>query len=64
MIKRLIALIAIAAGIFSLIWFAPQFTLTIGELPKAEVLKVKAQDLNLVPSTAQSRGFTPYVKLA
>jgi hypothetical protein len=48
MIKRLIALIAIAAGIFSLIWFAPQFTLTIGELPKAEVLKVKAQDLNLV----------------
>lgn len=48
MMKRLIALIAIAAGIFSLIWFAPQFTLTIGELPKAEVLKVKAQDLNLV----------------
>ncbi len=48
MIKRLIALIAIAAGIFSLIWFAPQFTVTIGQLPKAEVLKVKAQDLNLV----------------
>lgn len=48
MIKRLIALIAIAAGIFSLTWFAPQFTLTVGELPKAEVLKVKAQDLNLV----------------
>lgn len=48
MIKRLIALIAIAAGIFSLIWFAPQFTLTVGQLPKAEVLKVKAQDLNLV----------------
>ncbi len=48
MIKRLIALMAIAAGIFSLIWFAPQFTLTIGELPKAEVLTVKAQDLNLV----------------
>lgn len=48
MIKRLIALIAVAAGIFSLIWFAPQFTLTVGELPKAEVLKVKAQDLSLV----------------
>jgi len=47
-IKRLIALIAIAAGIFSLIWFSPQFTLTVGELPKAEVLKVKAQDLSLV----------------
>jgi Family of unknown function (DUF5719) len=47
-IKRLIALITIAAGIFSLIWFAPQFTVTIGQLPKAEVLKVKAQDLNLV----------------
>lgn len=48
MIKRFVALIAIAAGIFSLIWFAPQFTLTIGDLPKAEVLKVKAQDLSLV----------------
>lgn len=48
MIKRLIALLAIAGGIFSLIWFAPQFTLTVGDLPKAEVLKVKAQDLNLV----------------
>jgi hypothetical protein len=47
-IKRLIALIAILGGIFGLIWFAPQFTLTVGELPKAEVLKVKAQDLNLV----------------
>jgi hypothetical protein len=31
-----------------LIWFAPQFTLTVGQLPKAEVLRVKAQDLNLV----------------
>lgn len=48
MIKRIIALIAIAAGIFSLIWFAPQFNLTVGDLPKADVLKVKAQDLSLV----------------
>ena len=48
MIKRIIALVAIAAGIFSLIWFAPSFSLTIGDLPKAEVLKVKAQDLSLV----------------
>ena len=48
MIKRLIALFAIAGGIFSLIWFAPAFTLTVGDLPKADILKVKAQDLSLV----------------
>lgn len=48
MIKRVIALIAVAAGIFSLIWFSPAFTVTVGDLPKAEILKVKAQDLSLV----------------
>ena len=48
MIKRIIALFVIAAGIFSIIWFAPQVTLTVGDLPKADVLKVKAQDLSLV----------------
>jgi hypothetical protein len=47
-IKRIIALFVIAAGIFSIIWFAPQVTLTVGDLPKADVLKVKAQDLSLV----------------
>lgn len=48
MIKRIVALFAIAAGIFGLVWFAPQVTLTVGDLPKAEILKVKAQDLSLV----------------
>lgn len=48
MIKRLISLVVIAAGIFSLVWFAPQFSLTVGDLPKADILKVKAQDLSLV----------------
>lgn len=48
MMKRLLALLAIAAAIFGLVWFAPQFSLTVGDLPKAELLKVKAQDLSLV----------------
>jgi hypothetical protein len=48
MIKRIIALVVIIGGIFSLIWFAPQFSLTVGDVPKADVLKVKAQDLSLV----------------
>lgn len=48
MIKRVIALIAVAAGVFSLIWFSPAFSVTVGDLPKAEILKVKAQDLSLV----------------
>jgi hypothetical protein len=48
MIKRIVSLLAITAGLFGLIWFAPQFSLTVGDLPKADVLKVKAQDLSLV----------------
>lgn len=48
MIKRLLALAALAAAIFGLVWFAPSLSLTVGDLPKADVLKVKAQDLSLV----------------
>ena len=48
MIRRLIALIAILAGLAGVVWFAPHFNFTVGEVPKAEVLKVKAQDLTLV----------------
>jgi Family of unknown function (DUF5719) len=47
-IKRLSALLALAAALIGLVWLAPQFSLTVGELPKADVLSVKAQDLNLV----------------
>jgi Family of unknown function (DUF5719) len=46
--KRIISLILIGAGIVALIWFAPQFSITVGDVPKADVLRVKAQDLNLV----------------
>lgn len=48
MIRRVIALIAVAAALFGLVWFAPKFQFTVGDLPKASVLKVKAQDLSLV----------------
>jgi hypothetical protein len=46
--KRILGFVFIAAAIFGLIWFAPKFSLTIGDVPKADVLKVKAQDLSLV----------------
>lgn len=48
MIKRLSALLALASALVGLVWFAPHFNLTVGEVPKADVLKVKAQDLSLV----------------
>ena len=48
MIKRLSALVALAAALVGLVLLAPQFNLTVGELPKADVLSVKAQDLKLV----------------
>jgi hypothetical protein len=47
-IKRISALVAIVAALFALVWFAPGFKLTVGDLPKADNLKVKAQDLSLV----------------
>jgi Family of unknown function (DUF5719) len=47
-IKRLSALVALAAALVGLVLLAPQFNLTVGELPKADVLSVKAQDLKLV----------------
>jgi hypothetical protein len=63
-IKRLISLVVIAAGIFSLVWFAPQFSLTVGDLPKADILKVKAQDLSLVcPGGAYRTGGASGTKL-
>jgi hypothetical protein len=46
--KRILGFVFIAAAVFGLIWFAPKFSLTIGDVPKADVLKVKAQDLSLV----------------
>lgn len=48
MIKRILALVVVLAAIASLVLFAPTFSMTVGDLPKAEVLKVKAQDLSLV----------------
>ena len=48
MIKRIIALIVTAAAILGLAWFAPKFTILVGDLPQASMLKVKAQDLSLV----------------
>jgi Family of unknown function (DUF5719) len=47
-IRRLIALVGLAAALVGLVWFAPHFNLTVGDVPKADVLSVKAQDLSLV----------------
>lgn len=48
MIRRLLALIGLASALIGLVWFAPQFKLTVGDVPKADILTVKAQDLSLV----------------
>jgi hypothetical protein len=47
-IRRLLALIGLAAALVGLVWFAPHFNLTVGDVPEADVLNVKAQDLSLV----------------
>ncbi|MFM6939979.1 MAG: DUF5719 family protein [Rhodoluna sp.] len=65
MIRRLFAVLLLASAIFGLIWFAPNFTLTVGDLPKADVLKVKAQDLSLVcPGGVYRTGGTSGTKVS
>ncbi len=55
--KRIIALALVVLGIASLVWFAPKFSFTVGELPKADTLKVKAQNLSLIcPGGAYQTG--------
>jgi hypothetical protein len=64
MIRRLFALVVVAATLFGLVWFAPQISITVGDLPKADVLKVKAQDLSLVcPGGAFQTGGSSGTKL-
>jgi hypothetical protein len=64
MIKRLSALIAVIASLAGLVLLAPHFTLTVGEVPKAQVLKVKAQNLSLVcPGGAYRTGGASGTKL-
>ncbi len=48
MIKKLLGLVVVAGAVFGLVWFAPHFSLTVGDVPQASSLRVKAQDLTLV----------------
>jgi hypothetical protein len=62
--KRMISLFLVVAAIAGLFWFAPQFSLTVGDVPAADVLKVKAQDLSLVcPGGAYRTGGATGTKL-